>query len=334
MFDIPIPSRQNSLMPMPAAVSDEPQICIQFGKEVSQLTEGEGHGTLHLSVPWLAGKSCEMVTLPGGHVSREEGLILLENESHLLGAATADVPDRMEDGVEGVYDRVLEACAARGMSLHRAWNYVPNINAVEHGLERYRQFNIGRWLAFERFFGRDLRSFMPAASAVGCEGTRYALFFVAGKTAPQYLENPAQVPAYHYPTDYGPRPPSFARAVVVKTPQETLGFLSGTASIEGHRSIGEGDWHTQFRTTMHNMQLMFERMGMNHALRGTLKGNSGLTIRDFKCYLRHAEALPLVREWLAEEAGLSEDQVMFLKADICRAELDIEMEAIISKRVG
>ncbi len=269
-----------------------------------------------------------------GSMHRDDGLLLLENGSNLVGAAVVDVPDRMEEPVEKVYAQVLAACADHGMNLHRAWNYVPGINVMEHGLERYRQFNIGRWLSFEKFFGRDLRSFMPAASAVGCEGRRFALFFTAGKTQPQYLENPAQVPAYHYPSDYGPRPPSFARAVLVKHARETLGYLSGTASIEGHRSVGEGDWHMQFRTTMHNIQIMFERMGMSQALQPGARSTSRVAVRDFKCYLRHAEALPLVQEWLAEEAGLSGDQVMFLKAEICRAELDIEMEAILSKRLG
>jgi hypothetical protein len=213
------------------------------------------------------------------------------------------------------------------MYLHRAWNYVPDINALTHGLERYRQFNIGRWMAFENHFGRDLRAFMPAASGVGAHGNRFAVLFIAGKTHPIYLENPSQVPAYHYPADYGPRPPSFARAVLVENGAQITGYLSGTASIEGHRSLGEGDWHTQFRTTMHNMQIMFERMGMEDAL----QPGSSVKIRDFRCYLRHAEALPLIQGWLAEETSLDASKIVFLQSDICRCELDMEMEAILVK---
>jgi enamine deaminase RidA (YjgF/YER057c/UK114 family) len=248
----------------------------------------------------------------------------------LVGAVTIDAEDRLEDPVQEVYAQVLDACKEHGMHLHRAWNYVPGINAQTHGLERYRQFNIGRWMAFEKHFGRDLRAFMPAASGVGAHGTRFALLFIAGKMHPLYLENPSQVPAYHYPSDYGPRPPSFARAVLIENGSEVTGYLSGTASIEGHRSIGEGDWHSQFRTTMHNMQIMFERMGMEDALRP----GSSVDIRDFRCYLRHAESLPLIREWLAEETQLDPARIAFLQSDICRAELDMEMEAILVKRVG
>src|SRR5690606_23756156 len=120
------------------------------------------------------------------------------------------------------------------------WNYVPYINQISEGLEHYRQFNIGRWLAFETLFGRDLRSFMPAASAVGITSNAVMLTFIAGTRQPQYLENPSQVPAYHYPSEYGPRPPSFARAVLVqnthRSPACIQGYLSGTASIEGHQT--------------------------------------------------------------------------------------------------
>jgi hypothetical protein len=335
MFDILVSSRQNSLMPLPAAAIDEPQILIHFGEKVSQIAGGEATGVLQLGVPWLAGRKQETVSLPKGKASRSGNLITLENDSYLVGAATVDVSMRMEEPVHQVYKEVLDACASRGMHLHRAWNYVPRINEMDHGLERYRQFNIGRWLAFEESFGRDLRSFMPAASAVGSDGNQFAVFFVAGKTQPQYLENPSQVPAYHYPADYGPRPPSFARAVLVKCARETVGYLSGTASIEGHRSVGEGDWHAQFRTTLHNIQIMFERMGVAQILSPRARsGQSRLVMRDFKVYLRHPEALPLVQEWLAEETGLTGEQVMFLQADICRTELDIEMEAVVSRRTG
>ncbi len=317
-------------MPSPAAATDTSSIHIHFGRPISELTTADGEATLNLSVPLLAGKPREELSLKGGTLSQSGRVMLLANESQLIGAAAVDAADRLEDPVQEVYADVLAACREHGMYLHRAWNFVPGINAHTHGLERYRQFNIGRWMAFEKHFGRDLRAFMPAASGVGAHGNRYAVLFIAGKTHPIYLENPSQVPAYHYPTDYGPRPPSFARAVLIESRSEVTGYLSGTASIEGHRSVGEGDWHAQFRTTMHNIQIMFERMGMEDALRP----GSDIEIRDFRCYLRHPEALPLIQEWLSEETTLDPSRIAFLQSDICRAELDLEMEAVLLKRLG
>ena len=39
--------------------------------------------------------------------------------------------------------------------------------------------NLGRWLAFEQRFGRDLRAYMPAASGVGIRGSQFILSFIA-----------------------------------------------------------------------------------------------------------------------------------------------------------
>lgn len=330
MFDIPRSIRHKSPMPISASAIDEPSLQIRFGSAASELTSDGAVETLHLAVPLLSGRPAEALSLKGGRVRRSGRFVLIRNETHLIGAATVDAPDRMEDPVQEVYSEALAACREHGMYLHRAWNYVPGINAHTHGLERYRQFNIGRWLAFEKHFGRDLRAFMPAASGVGAHGTRFGLLFIAGTAHPLYLENPSQVPAYHYPTDYGPRPPSFARAVLIETGSEVTGYLSGTASIEGHRSVGEGDWHTQFRTTMHNIQIMFERMGME----GALQTGSAVEIRDFRCYLRHPESLPLIKEWLQEETSMDVSKISFLQSDICRAELDLEMEAMLVKRLA
>jgi hypothetical protein len=140
----------------------------------------------------------QSLSLSEGRIERFGELLLLHNAAHLVGAITVDAADRLEDPVQDAYREVLAACKAHGMHLYRAWNYVPRINEHTHGLERYRQFNIGRWMAFEEHFGRDLRAFMPAASGVGAHGSRFAILFIAGKTHPIYLENPSQVPSYHY----------------------------------------------------------------------------------------------------------------------------------------
>lgn len=283
-------------------------------------------------MPVLHGRVQEFWHCPDGQVSRQNEMLLMESEQQLLGAIVIPTPERLEEPLRDAYTRVLEACSRRQLHLHRVWNYVSRINDYNHELERYRQFNIGRWMAFEKHFGRDLRAHMPAASAVGITGEHTVLFFIAGKTLPIYLENPSQVPAYHYPNEYGPKPPSFARGLLVQESGSLTGFLSGTASIEGHQSLGEGDWHKQFRTTMHNIEIMLDRMGMSEALRGqSLAQKAGIHFRDFKCYVRHPEAAPMIQEWLMEELDIQASQITLIQAEICRAELDLEIEAIFTK---
>ena len=252
----------------------------------------------------------------------------MENEDGLVAAGIMDCSGRLEVPTQNLYTQLLQLCLKKQMTLHRVWQFIPSINKISEGLEHYRQFNIGRWLAFETCFGRDLRSHMPAASAVGINGDSLVLYFTAGRAQPLYFENPAQVPAYHYPEEYGPRPPSFARGVIVQKGERRITHLSGTASIEGHRSIGEGDWLAQFRTTLHNMELMFERMETPEALRGDVSAT-----RDFTCYLRHPEMLSLMQECLEENSTLRTNEVRFLQADICRADLDVEIEGSVVRTV-
>jgi hypothetical protein len=302
-----------------------------FAAPRAELVRTESGAEIHLPLPMLGGAVQEAWGGPGAVLRWCEPFLVTEEEDRLVGAALVEITDRLEDPVEILYNRLLEI--TRDWHLYRIWNFVPEINATHHGLEHYRQFNIGRWAAFEGRFGRDLRAYMPAASAVGIRGRHFVVMFKAGKTKPLYFENPSQVPAYHYPADYGPRPPGFARGVVIDRAHGRTAFLSGTASIEGHRSVGEDDWAFQFKTTLHNMEIMFERMGIPQALEAGAWGQGGIEEGQFKCYLRAQEAYPLVKDWFIEHTGLDESRLTFLQADICRRELDIEIEAMIRARL-
>ena len=301
-----------------------------YGAERTELVMTDGRVDLRLAMPWLAGRAFETLgtTALGARASGE--FVIAEEDGLLVGAVVVDAREQLEQTTERIYRELLRHC--EGRHLHRIWNYVPQINELQAGLERYQQFNIGRWVAFEERFGRDLRSFMPAASAVGIGGGRLAVAFTAGRQRPVFFENPAQVPAYHYPPDYGPRPPGFARGVTIEGPGVRTVFLSGTASIEGHRSIGEGDWAVQFRTTLHNIETMMDRMGVPQALDVRAWERGEILEGGIKCYLRHPESLSVMQDWLEEHTGLTEEHIAFVQADICRAELDIEIEATVKVR--
>ena len=89
-------------------------------------------------------------------------------------------------------------------------------------------------------------------------------------------------------------------------------FLSGTASIRGHESTGSGDLAEQVGVTEQNVGLMLGEMGANAGGR-------------FKCYVRNESDLKVIRELLGERYR----EAMFLKAAICRAELLLEIEAVV-----
>ncbi|MEY2881135.1 MAG: hypothetical protein RLZZ15_3515 [Verrucomicrobiota bacterium] len=240
----------------------------------------------------------------------------------LLGVGTRLVADDLEAVARALYDDLLRA--ARGHALARIWNYVPAINAPgRDGLENYRAFCRGRAHAFEAEFGADYRRQASAASAVGGEGAMLTVGFAATAASVRHLENPLQIPAYHYPPDYGPRAPTFARATVVDA-APTAVFVSGTAAIRGHRTIAPDDTAAQLDYTLENLRAIARACGLGPDLAGAPGSR-----RHFTAYLRHAADLGVVRARLDAALFRPADTITYLRSDICRRELNIEIEATL-----
>jgi enamine deaminase RidA (YjgF/YER057c/UK114 family) len=210
--------------------------------------------------------------------------------------------------------------AAGNLQLVRVWNYLPDINLETHGLERYRQFNTARHEA-SRAWGRAVAGSVPAASALGAEpGSPLTLYFLASQRTPAFIENPRQVSAYRYPAQYGPRSPAFSRATVLGEGDEATLFISGTASIVGHRTLHAGDPVGQTRETLANIEALLEEAGRR--ARMALR----LETLAYKVYVRDPKDLPVIRAEVASALG-AKASVLYLKADICRRDLAVEIEA-------
>lgn len=211
--------------------------------------------------------------------------------------------------------------------LLRVWNVVPHING-ETGvppLERYRQFNIGRQQAFVEQ-DHDALAGAPAACAVGSHGDTLSLRFLAARTAGEPVENPRQVPAWAYPAAYGPKAPSFTRATLVDAGGGRRGLLvSGTASIVGHQTLHEERVGAQTEETLENLHAVLAQAALQ-AGPGT---RFDPTAMQCTVYLRRPEDAAVVRNALAQAWGAAcpaVAQAVFVRADICRRELLVEIE--------
>jgi hypothetical protein len=223
---------------------------------------------------------------------------------------------------EALYRRILASCGP--LHLYRIWNYIPQINAHTGGFENYQAFCQGRAQGFEAGFGGRFEPHLPAASAVGSDGTHIDVVFVAGMTPPRHVENPEQVPAYRYPAEHGPRPPSFARATVARADDRRYTFVSGTSAIKGHQTVAPGALEAQLDCTLDNLRLISRASGLDDDLGAGRKAQ-----RSFKVYLRHARDLAATRSRLEQSLLLPDDVVTYLQADICRGTLNVEIEATL-----
>lgn len=276
-----------------------------------------------VSTPWLAGAPSEEIFAPALPLGEHHGVHLYRSGEMLLGHVRAKfIPTELARHTESLYRRIF--AAVRGQHLYRFWNYVPDINGHTAGLEHYRGFCQGRSLAFEASIGTEFGTELPAASAVGCDGTDIDVVFAAGPSIPRHFENPSQVPAYRYPPEHGPRAPAFARATVVAHGTQTITFISGTSAIKGHRTIAPGQLREQIDCTVDNLRLVAETAGLGPDL-GQTKGGT----RHFKVYLRHAADLAAAQAQLDRTVLHPTDRVTYLRSEICRAALNVEIEATI-----
>jgi chorismate lyase / 3-hydroxybenzoate synthase len=223
---------------------------------------------------------------------------------------------------ERAYTEILGTLDGLGYAhLVRVWNYVPEINRDTHGSERYRQFNSARQAALLAS-GRPVTGNVSAACALGAAvGSPLVVYFLASQSAPSFVENPRQVSAYNYPPQYGARSPVFSRATVLHEPDGMTLFISGTASIVGPRTIHAGDAAAQTRETITNIESL-----LTEANRVT--GTREFTLESLSCkvYVRDPSDLPVIQAELRAALGPSVRPV-YLQADICRRDLDVEIEA-------
>lgn len=252
--------------------------------------------------------------------SKHDGPLSFASDGNLLfGCLTLSEEDsgRLEPAAYTSYTTIFDALDREDYpELLRVWNYFPKINDTGCGLERYREFNIGRHEAFTvkgRVIGDGC---VPAACALGTQQGRLVICFLAGKLEVTAIENPRQTSAFRYPRNFGPKSPTFSRGVLVG---EAL-LISGTASIVGSETVHHGDVFAQLEETLENLRMVIDEAR-----------KCGFTADDpgalfLNVYLRHVEDYPGVRERLDAEFGVAV-HVVYLQADICRADLLVEVEA-------
>jgi hypothetical protein len=167
---------------------------------------------------WTADGECQAGEFKGIAFRRSRDILfgVIELDEHAFSAAGET--RSLQAATEEAYRRIFQLLAAQDLPhLWRVWNYLADINRDTNGLERYRQFNIGRYDAFVAF-DRAATGNVPAACTIGLRQGRLSVAFIAGRLAGRPVENPRQVSAYHYPAEYGPRSPTFSRAVLVTLP--------------------------------------------------------------------------------------------------------------------
>ena len=267
-------------------------------------------------------------------VGGRAGVVRYAHDGNLLFGALEIDESRFESVASG--DSAIAAAAAAGYAelgaflvgsgyphAQRIWNYLAAITEGTDDAERYRQFCIGRAR------GLPLQTRYPAATAIGTPasssegGRKLQIYFLAAKSPGTPLENPRQIAAYRYPRQYGPQPPSFARAMLAPATASASGplLISGTASVRGHASVHADDVVAQLDETLLNLRTVLDAARELQPALPVAFGEHSL----LKVYLRDPSHASVVEATLRNRLP-ADTSLLLLHADICRAELLIEID--------
>jgi chorismate lyase/3-hydroxybenzoate synthase len=251
----------------------------------------------------------------------------------LVTARVGNVPDlsprRFEHETFQAYCSIAEQLAA---SPHqhpvRFWNHVPYItDPADAGRDNYMVFNAGRFRAFSDWYGSPARfeRDVATASATGHWGRDLVVHCLATDAAGAAVNNPRQVAPYHYSQRFGPLPPCFARAT--RLAASDLLLVGGTASVRGEDSVHIDDLASQCRETYVNLAALVSA-AIGKKLTPSVKLPRLLAcFRDLRVYYpdrAHEREIELsIREKFPNLR-----HVEMLHADLCRAELLVEIEGV------
>ncbi len=235
-----------------------------------------------------------------------DDLLICSTQVHTDSESLSDITCR-------AYSKLLSTISMRGFPfILRAWNYFSGINQGEDDAEKYKQFCVGRYNAFKRYYSESY----PSACAIGHSGGPMIIYLLASKHRGENIENPLQLSAFNYPRQYGPKAPSFARA----TASSSHVYISGTASIRGHKTIHSGDFEPQLDLTISNINQL-----VSHTAKSI---GSTVSLDLLKIYVRKTENLAAAQRML--NLHYPNVPTLFVRGDICRKELEVEVDGLCS----
>jgi enamine deaminase RidA (YjgF/YER057c/UK114 family) len=273
----------------------------------------------------------------------EQLVITRHNEMTFIHASQI-VPDTE---AAGCYDRSLsalakmrEVLAKAGVGFERVirtWLYLGGIVDQEGPTQRYKELNRAR-----TDFYQDLHfvaghvppglngDVYPASTGIGADNRDILMSCVALATQRNDvmvmpLENPRQVSAYCYSSDYGPKSPKFSRALALTAGDCATIFISGTASITDSESRHPDDAEAQTEQTLDNIQALIAEDNLRrHGLPGLGATMAGLALA--RVYVKRQEDYEKARAVCRRRLG--ELPTIYAVADVCRPELLVEIEGI------
>ncbi|MCL2305374.1 MAG: hypothetical protein FWC43_08535 [Planctomycetaceae bacterium] len=259
--------------------------------------------------------------------------------------------DILPDGTPiGAYDRSrsvfdmlkaqLEGAGFRTEQLVRTWLYQGHLLLPEGKTQRYKELNRARtdFFADRNFLPETLPknyqgpTVYPASTGIGTDDVDLvggAIAFATRRsdviTVP--LENPNQTSAFDYSAAYSLQSPKFARAMGMLLGNSLKILVSGTAGITNSESRFGSDPVGQTELTLDNIVALISGENLRkHGIDGFSPRLDDLATA--RVYVKRPDDYDVVRRIC--EKRFPNTPVLYTIADICRPELLVEIEGIVT----
>ncbi|MBN1599824.1 MAG: hypothetical protein JW894_16130 [Bacteroidales bacterium] len=250
----------------------------------------------------------------------------------------------METRIEKAHSILKNAFRKEGIGMYdivRQWNYVEAITGSdktkEDPVQNYQVLNNIRHTYYSAY---EFSGGYPAATGIGMHTGGFILDCLALKRKTEKLviklvKNPLQLSAYEYSQDVlnGSssgvtvwHTPKFERAKIVQWAQGSYSVLiSGTAAIHNEKSLALGDAAEQTRITLDNIDKLIE--SASNMIKVDQGKSVNRVIKYLRVYIRNKNDVDIVSSIC--NAYWKDTEPVYLIADICRAELLVEIEGIV-----
>lgn len=200
----------------------------------------------------------------------------------------------------------------------RQWNYIERITDWDGPRQHYQMFNNAR-SAFYAY--SDWVNGYPAATGIGTDFGGVLIDFDAVRFCDPScsitpIDNRLQIAAHAYSENVLKEAgavkatPKFERAKSLDSCDGRMFYISGTAAIRGEDSLTDVGVEHQYEITMENIRELV----------------SDADLEILRVYLKHVEDYDVIRTRMERECQGS--LVSFMRSDVCRSELLIEIEGI------
>ena len=210
----------------------------------------------------------------------------------------------------------------------RVWIYTGGITKDNNGIQNYEHLNRVRHNFFNGCtFSKNMRGGgYPASTGIGIDQDQVILTALACKPSNEMViepvENRVQTSAFHYPEKLAPAPPCFSRAVRILFDNGQLVLVSGTASIVEAETVYVGNIVEQTRQTLDNIEALLRQLQPQQDSDSPLK-----QLVQCIVYIKFPDHFSAVKTYCETRLSLDIPR-LYTKADICRDNLLVEIEAI------